>query len=273
MVGPTLGSVWLILARLTAGGHATTPPTTPVMVARTQRPIRWSVRPIRVSVGILGLFLLAACIAHNLRCPLPSAIQPWSAFGQPVGDLGNHDARCPQFNDCCTSDPPRISLWVGTRVRRDPPLTSWLHQLPDLRVVPRLCGGVPPSGTEPDLSHRTRAAATEPVMRRISTRSTSNTSTLTRGAQALITSPGSAAAFPPGRPLHPLRLIYALGQVPSKHRADLVEIFRDFHNHSAIQAKCADLEIAGHRYLHVEQSDMGRSLIAKIDIPDNTDLS
>jgi hypothetical protein len=27
------------------------------------------------------------------------------------------------------------------------------------------------------------------------------------------------------------------------------------------------------RYLHVEQSDMGRSLIAKIDIPDNTDLS
>ena len=92
VAGATLSSFWLIFARLTASGHLTAPPTTsPVIVARTQSPLRWCVRPLRVSVGILGLLLLEACIAPNLRYPLPFGTQPWSAHGQPVDEPRNHD--------------------------------------------------------------------------------------------------------------------------------------------------------------------------------------
>ena len=160
---------------------------------------------------------------------------------------------------------------------RDYPIAPWLHQpLPvDLRLIPRRRGGAPPSETEPKPDLLLRAATTpaEPMPRRRSTRSTSNTSTLIPGAQTLISSLGNIAASPTERPLQPPRLIYDLGHVPSEYRADLTETLRDFHNQSAIQKKCADLELAANQFLRVGQSKLGRSIIAKTDIPDNTDLT
>ena len=138
----------------------------------------------------------------NIIEPISCETLPWNATGheQPVAEPSHHDARRPQLNNTCTPDPQHYTLWVGSRVMRDYPIAPWLHQpLPvDLRLIPRRRGGAPPSETEPKPDLLLRAATTpaEPMPRRRSTRSTSNTSTLIPGAQTLISSLGQYSSCP-----------------------------------------------------------------------------
>jgi hypothetical protein len=67
VTGTTLGSLWLVIARLTTSGHTTAPPMPTPVTASPLPPPRWYIRrPYRVGIVLLSLILLSVYMAPNL---------------------------------------------------------------------------------------------------------------------------------------------------------------------------------------------------------------
>jgi hypothetical protein len=66
--------------------------------------------------------------------------------------------------------------------------------------------------------------------------------------------------------------VYTLGEVVGEDREDIKVGIEQFDSHPGIQRKCKQLEHAGFKYLQFS-SLHGTGIAAKIDVPQNTELS
>ena len=143
----------------------------------------------------------------------------------------------------CTVAADQHTVWIGTRVAREPyPLSS--H--PDLRITPQLKGGAPPSHRQAHAPHN------------MTTRSANSTTGRRSTAESA--------------PTPSFRLVYVIGRVLDDEHMSIEREVNTFNGHPDIQEKCRNLEVAGHRYLRRVKSKFGTSLVAKVDIPGGTEL-
>jgi hypothetical protein len=162
--------------------------------------------------------------------------------------------------------PVEHTLWFGTRVLREPAVLDLEPYFnPDHRYTPQLRGGMPGRRfpTEDIGSPRIPVHGLARNESRHSMRTRSSISTCMNSPTVQRGTPVSAV-IP--------RLIYTFGEVVGEDCEDIKVSIEQLNSHPAIQRKCEQLKHAGFKYLQFS-SLHGTGIAAKIDIPQNTELS